>query len=318
MTTDARERGKNARPLRRTGPMPANSIPTGYCRTLQAPTPQGGFRPLSVQEDLVDAVADVDVPDAETARNLAIKVLPSTTPFLLVQYRVPIGSYGEFDGAYHNHGQYGHVATNVRSGVVTVRPFGPMGVVVVRLRPEAAPRFLGSGMGAFANAKVGLDDMLQRGAVSVLEEKVAGARTSVERIALVTDFLRANVRERDPDPLVSCAAKRLRHSPVLRVRLLAADLGVSERHLSRRFHAIFGISPKEFARLARLEKVLAARTAGLAWANLSYACGFADQAHMINDTHAILGASPERVLAPPVPDQRNDLGASDRTSLFMW
>jgi AraC-like DNA-binding protein len=134
----------------------------------------------------------------------------------------------------------------------------------------------------------------------------------------VTDFLRANVCERDPDPLVSCAAKRLRYSPVLHIRLLAADLGVSERHLSRRFHAIFGISPKEFARMARLEKVLAARTAGLAWANLSYACGFTDQAHMINDTHTILGASPERVPAPSVTDQRNDLGASDRTSLFMW
>jgi AraC-like DNA-binding protein len=99
--------------------------------------------------------------------------------------------------------------------------------------------------------------MLKPSAVNVLEEKVAGARASVERIALVTDFLRTNLRERDPDPLISCAAKRLRHSHVLPIRLLAADLGVSERHLSRRFHAIFGISPKEYARIARLEKVLA-------------------------------------------------------------
>ena len=88
--------------------------------------------------------------------------------------------------------------------------------------------------------------------------------------------------------------------------------------MSRRFHAIFGIDPKEFARTARLEKVLAARAAGLAWADLSYACGFADQAHMINDTRSILGASPERVLAPPLTDQLGDLRASDRTSLFMW
>jgi hypothetical protein len=84
VTTDARERGKNARPLRRAELMPANSIPTGYCRTLQPLAPQGGVRPLTVQEDLVDAVADVDVPDAETARRFVVKVLPSTTPFLLV------------------------------------------------------------------------------------------------------------------------------------------------------------------------------------------------------------------------------------------
>jgi AraC-like DNA-binding protein len=173
-------------------------------------------------------------------------------------------------------------------------------------------------MEAFSNAKIGLSDILERCAISVLEEQVAGARTSIERIGLVTNFLRANLRERDPDPLVSHAAKRLRHSPLFRIRPLAAELGISERHLSRRFHAIFGISPKEFARMARLERVLAARTAGLAWASLSYACGFADQAHMINDTRSILGASPEQVLAPLVIDARDDLGRAGPTSLFMW
>jgi AraC-like DNA-binding protein len=317
MFTEARERGKNAHLPDRTRRIPTNSIPTGYCGTLRLLTPRVEVKLLSGKEGLVDAIADVDIPDAEAARKLSIKVLPSTTPFVLFQYRVPIGSSREFDGAYDNHGQYGHVASHVRCGVVTVRAFGPIGVVVVRLRPEAAPRFLGSGMGAFANVKIGLRDMLERGAVCVLEEKLAGARTSIERITLVTDFLRANLRERDPDPLVSWAAEHLRHNPV-RIRLLAAELGISERHLSRRFHAIFGINPKEFARTARLEKVLAARAAGLAWADLSYACGFADQAHMINDTRRILGASPEQVLAPPLTDQRGDLGASDQTSLFMW
>jgi len=273
---------------------------------------------LSAQEGLVEAIADLDVPDTEAARKLSIKVLPSTTPFVLVQYRVPIGSSREFDGVCHSHGQYGHAASCVRSGVVTVRPFGPIGVVTVRLRPEAAPRLLGSGMGAFANVKVGLDDVLKRDAVSMLAEMVAEASTSIERIALVTDFLHANLLERDPDPLVSCAAKRLRHNPLLRIRLLAAELGVSERQLFRRFHAIFGIGPKEFARTARLEKVLAARAAGLAWGDLSYACGFSDQAHMINDTHAILGASPEQVVAPRVTDEPGELGTSDRVRLFMW
>jgi len=272
---------------------------------------------LSRQEGFVDAIADLDVPDAETARKLSIKVLPSTTPYVLVQYRTRIGSVREFDGACHNHGQYGHIASYVRCGVANVRAFGPVGVVVVRLRPEAAPRILGSGMDAFANVKIGLSDILERRRMSVLEEQVAEARTSVERVALVTDFLRANMRERDPDPLVSWAAAQLRHKPV-RIRLLAEELGISERHLSRRFRAVFGISPKEFARTARLEKVLVARAAGLAWADLSYACGFADQAHMINDTRRILGASPEQILAPPLTGQRGDLGASDGTPLFMW
>ncbi|MBO0754199.1 MAG: hypothetical protein J2P53_18910, partial [Bradyrhizobiaceae bacterium] len=86
--------------------------------------------PPVVWADVIDAIADLDVPDAESARHLVVKVLPSTTPFLLVQYRVPIGSSRAFGPTEHDHGQYSHVATKVESGVVTVRTFGPVGVLV--------------------------------------------------------------------------------------------------------------------------------------------------------------------------------------------
>lgn len=292
---------------------PTNCMPTGWCRTLQPAAGQQSATPLS-GDAIADAVIDVDLPDAEMARQVTIRVLPSTTPFLLVQYRAPIASGRHFEDTWYDHGQYRHVATAVRSGVVTVRPPGPIGVVGMRLRPEVAPRFLGTGMGAFANAKIGLGDMLRPGMVSTLEDQVAAAATGAERIALVMDFVGANLCERDPDPLASCAAQRLRRRPLQRIRGLAEDLGVSERHLSRRFHGIFGVSPKEFARVARLEKVLAARASGLAWANLSYACGFSDQAHMINDTRTILGASPQQVLAMPAAAG----GEGGPPPLFMW
>jgi AraC-like DNA-binding protein len=69
-------------------------------------------------------------------------------------------------------------------------------------------------------------------------------------------------------------------------------LDISERHLSRGFHATFGISPKQYARLARIEKVIAARKSGLGWANVAYACGFTDQAHLIHDFGTIVGGTP--------------------------
>jgi hypothetical protein len=268
MFTEARERGKDARPPGRMRRMPTNSIPTGYCGTLRPLTPQVEVKPLSGQEGLVDAIADVDIPDAEAARKLSIKVLPSTTPFVLFQYRAPIGSSREFDGGYHNHGQYGPVPSYVRCGVVTVQAFGPIGVVVVRLKPEAAPRFLGSGMGAFANVKVGLSDMLERGAVRLLEEKLAEARTSIERVTLVTDFLRANLRERDPDPLVSWAAEHLRHNPVRPLKCWAkasASSGLEKQNTtkslsSRRKEYVSGATERVFANLRTAAPFLRPRT----------------------------------------------------------
>ena len=87
-------------------------------------------------------------------------------------------------------------------------------------------------------------------------------------------------------------AALLRRDPSLRVRQLAARLCVSERHLCRDFSAMFGMGPKQFARIARIDRVLAARARGAAWADIAYATGFTDQAHMINDFTAIVGVSP--------------------------
>lgn len=293
---------------------PTNRMRAGHWGTLGPRGWRAAPLPLGPQENLIDSIVDVDIADAQVARGVSIKVLPGNAPMVLVQYRVPIASSREFAGARHGHAGYGHIATNVRSGIVTVQPPGPLGIINARLRPEAAPRFLGDCVGAFANVKIGLADLLKRQAVSALEDAVAMARTSAERIALVTRFLNAHLREADPDPLVTHAAKRLRLSPTLRIRPLAKELNVSERSLCRRFRAVFGVSPKEFARSARLEKVLAARASGLTWAQVSYACGFADQPHMIHDTRAILGSSPEQILRPEPAEK----AAGDQGALYFW
>src|SRR5258706_10944518 len=47
-----------------------------------------------------------------------------------------------------------------------------------------------------------------------------------------------------------------------------------------------------YARLARIEKVIAARKNGLGWADVAYACGFTGQAHLIHDFGTIVGGTP--------------------------
>ena len=53
---------------------------------------------------------------------------------------------------------------------------------------------------------------------------------------------------------------------------------------------------------------MAERTHGSAWADIACGCGFADQAHMINDFNAVLGTSPERALLPPSAEQDLEAG----------
>jgi AraC-like DNA-binding protein len=132
------------------------------------------------------------------------------------------------------------------------------------------------------------------------------APDSATRFTAVESFLLQNLREAPPLSLVNRAAQSLRRNPALAIGRLATQLDVSERHLSRAFRAMYSASPKEFARFARLERVVAMRHGGSAWADIAYACGFADQAHMIRDFEAVFGESPQQFFGADAPHREDD------------
>jgi AraC-like DNA-binding protein len=245
--------------------------------------------------DIVEEIADWDFADGDMARLLTTRGLPSTSPYLIAQYRVPIRTDRYFGSICYPHREYCHVVTAVGTGVVKLRPSGPLGLLMIRLKPEAAAHLIGERMQDFVDTKIDLGDLFNAGDVSLLEEMLMEASDSATRFARIQSFLLRNLRQCRPDPVVCRAAQYLRRNPSLRVRRLAAQLDVSERHLSRSFRAVFGASPKQFARVARVQKILAMRQGGSAWAEIAYACGFADQAHMINDFDAIVGEPPQQL-----------------------
>jgi AraC-like DNA-binding protein len=142
------------------------------------------------------------------------------------------------------------------------------------------------------NVKIGLRNIFKDRDIALLEERVMESGSSSERIACVESFLLQNLRQDREDPIFAHASSWLRRNPGLRIRKLASLLGISERHLSRGFRATYGTCPKRYARLARIEKVVAARKRGLDWADVAYACGFTDQAHLIHDFGTIVGGTP--------------------------
>jgi AraC-like DNA-binding protein len=270
----------------------------------------------------VEEVADWDFPDADMARSLAIKVLPSTTPYLIVQYRESVRSSRKFLDTNNQHRRYHSIITKVDTGVSTIRPPGPLGAIIVKLKPEASALLFAEPLHCFSDTKIDLGDVFDAHEVKLLEEVVSEAPTSFDRVAAVAHFLCAQMRPREPDPMICRAAACLRNNPSTRVHRLAADLDVSERQLLRRFRSVLGITTKQFARCARIERVLLERTRGSAWADVAYGCGFADQAHMINDFNAVLGVPPERALLPASGEQglatSGANGAPVSRDYFFW
>ena len=74
---------------------------------------------------------------------------------------------------------------------------------------------------------------------------------------------------------------------------IAAEIGIGERQLQRRFHAAVGLTPKQFARIRRLRAAaLAALAGGQGWATIAADHGFADQSHLIHEFSQLTGFTP--------------------------
>ena len=267
--------------------------------------------PPSALADLVEAIWDVDVPDGNVARAMAVKVLPTASSVMVVHYRSPISS----DRRNHEGCAYKSVVTGVQRETVTLQPGGPTGSMVVRLRPGAASRVFGVEMEAFTDANVELADLFGDTARDQLESELREAPDKAARLAAIVSFLLPRVR-RATDAVVDESIRRLRRNPAQPIARLSAALGISERQLSRRFLSRIGVSPKQIVRVLRGEKLIAARTRGVAWADIAALCGFNDQAHMIRDFKALAGVTPDAHVRAAFGGPRRDLNAALAMSGF--
>lgn len=156
----------------------------------------------------------------------------------------------------------------------------------VRLRPGAAGPVLGIPAARIRDQRIALTEVWPE-AEAIAEPGVDGA----EQLRRLT---RSVLQHRsEPDLLVRAAGRRLAAGEV-RTRDLAADLGVSERHLHRRVTAAIGYGPKTLGRVVRLRRLIAQPRGPLT--DRAYAAGYASQAHMSDEVRRLTGLTPVRFL----------------------
>ncbi len=92
---------------------------------------------------------------------------------------------------------------------------------------------------------------------------------------------------------------RLYYAPNQRIAALAREWGWSSRHLERRFKQAFAVSPKRFARLARLHHCLRQLTLQPQREQLAIILerGFSDQSHFIHESRDLVGLPPGQLQA---------------------
>jgi AraC-like DNA-binding protein len=220
-----------------------------------------------------------------------------------------------------HRGVYKRAVNGMHTKAAALRPSGPLGVVLVRLKADAADQVLRAKPADLLDATVELSDIFGDGAAALLEEQLAEAGDAAARVACMRNFLQQRTGPGRLDPLVALAMRAIRRNPAISMRALAGRLDIGERSLQRRFKAETGASAKQFARIERMQRVIAARRAGAGWADAAHATGFTDQAHLIRDFRALAGAPPEVFCSSAAADNvqawNAGLGVSDFYNTFV-
>jgi AraC-like DNA-binding protein len=180
----------------------------------------------------------------------------------------------------------------------TLVSFPPNATVVgVRIRPGRAGALLGVPMCELADRRFSLSEVWGR-AGERLAEQVGEATSTAEATALMVEALTERATSAPPlDPLVDAAVTILRDPTTTCVSHLGDRLGVSDRHLRRRFITAVGYGPKTFHRIMRLGRFvcLAASQPGARLDQLAIETGHADHAHLSRECRLLAGLTPSQL-----------------------
>lgn len=180
-----------------------------------------------------------------------------------------------------------------RTSPYVTRAVPGMRVWGVRFWPDVGARVLGVAAGVLRDAVTpapaafaGFRDMLR----GVDDEDTAWSRMDA--------WCAANASEWEaPDPRVRRAVGALAATAgTIPLADLAAESGVSARHLQRLFRGAAGLTIKEYARIRRYRTALTPRLERTAesWSQVAARFGYSDHAHLTRELRTLTGAPPSR------------------------
>ncbi|MEU6082503.1 helix-turn-helix domain-containing protein [Streptomyces sp. NPDC047108] len=204
---------------------------------------------------------------------------------------------------------YEALAGGLDTRPVAIAHHGDQYGVQLELSPLGCRGLLGLPAAGLARTVADLSDLLGPLPARELAERMAESNSWASRFAVLDEVLGRAVRGEAPAPAaeVERAWRRVRATGgAVGIAALAADVGWSRRHLTSRFAAEFGLTPKDAARVVRFERAkrLLSGPVRPTLTETAVACGYYDQAHLARDWRELAGMPPSAWLAagdlPPV------------------
>lgn len=189
----------------------------------------------------------------------------------------------------------GHFLLGGLARRVGVRSCGELMLFGVRFRPCGIFPYLSMPQMEFAGEPVALEELWELmglGVAGVVREK---GQAPTHYAGAFDNFFasRMNAFDSHSRTVVTAVSAIREAAGDLGMEALAAECGVSRRHLERLFDLRIGVTPKHLARMFRLSHALST-LASLGSADTAAHCGFFDQSHLIRECQNLADHSPAR------------------------
>lgn len=218
------------------------------------------------------------------------RVLPGTGALCLFLYRAPL-AVAELHAAREHSMSQSFVLVN-RHEVLDLSTAGATECVVISFRPGRLRYFVPTSFEELQDHLTPAVD-LWGARVDDVADALSRATDFDARVTILSEFLAERLHE-EREARLDRLLDQLYLTPTLRIADLAESAGWSVRHFERLFVGTYGVSPKYFARVARLQQV-ARRLAlepGCSPGAAALDVGFFDQSHFIHELQKLAGLSP--------------------------
>lgn len=227
------------------------------------------------------------------------RILPMPTIELMINFGAPHLTFDIHNRTHATVRKQGWVA-GLHTHYILNQPLAETRILGVRFRPGGAYPFLRVPLVELRNQVVDLD-LLWGADGERLRQRLAALPNLATRCRYLEQFLLKKLTDDIPHRgMIRQVTQELAAPSKSRsIRQISEIVGVSQKHLINRFKITVGLTPKQFARVTRLQTVLQRLDPAKAidWGTLAHQCWYYDQAHFVHEFQRFAGLTPSAYLA---------------------
>lgn len=248
----------------------------------------------------IKAICSMESETTTTSLISPVRVLPDACVELFINFSNSQDSLSTVTGKKVFHNSQSFVISRM-SNFMDVQMKSKTGFISICFYPSTAYLFFQLPMNEVADSLTDLHYLWPTEA-NTMEEEVGNARNNEQKADIIQQYLLRQLNRNKFDKAINyCVQEINRTNKPFSVAELANKVGISQRHLSRKFNHCIGLSTKEFIHINRFidSLVCLKKYPAMSLTDIAYESGYYDQAHFIHDYKTFAGLTPSAILSAP-------------------